>query len=110
VLCSTFTHMNAMTEHLKDTFNLPKHWFKNPHLTQPFDSISHVQNATAPTLVMHGTEDPEVPLLFAEQLYNEVNLPPSQKQLEVFEGEPHYIDPEQLMERTERFLQRQGVV
>jgi uncharacterized protein len=110
VLCSTFTHMNAMSEHLKDTFNLPKHWFKNPSLTQPFDSISHVQKATAPTLVLHGTEDPEVPLLFAEQLYNEVNLPAYQKQFEVFAGEPHYIDPEALMDRTERFLHRQGVV
>lgn len=109
VLCSTFTHMNAMTEYLKDQFNIPKGWFTDPNLSNPFDSLEHVQKATAPTLILHGKDDPEVPLIYAEQLFEEVALPASKKDKAWFEGEPHYIDPEKVMNEVESFLKKQKV-
>ena len=110
VLSSTFSHLNAMTEYLKDTFGVPKDWFVDPTLSNPFDSLKHVQKATAPTIVLHGTEDPEVPLIYAKQLHEEVGLPESQKHFEPFEGEPHYIDPKLLMDKVDWFLKKQNVI
>jgi dipeptidyl aminopeptidase/acylaminoacyl peptidase len=67
--------------------------------------ITHVANAQTPTLILHGTEDPWVPVGQAQELYRALRWRGVPVELVLYPGEGHSIDlRENQLDRLQRVL------
>jgi len=108
--------LKALTEvdhrfeaHYTDTLVAPNNG--SPESEQAFDALSPVHRAdriTKPLLLMHGTEDPVVPIAQSEALADRIRTAGGDVEFVVYEGEGHgFRDPVNVAdeyERTENFL------
>ena len=64
----------------------PKFW----KAFEKYDLCKSIKNINCPILLLHGKEDPKVPLIESETLYEEANEP---KEIIILEGADHGLQP-----------------
>jgi dipeptidyl aminopeptidase/acylaminoacyl peptidase len=95
---------NRYRQMIMDTYGDPK---ANPQFWNSIDPVAFVSEIKTPVQLHHGTADPEVPLLFSENLYNKLTAAGKTVEFYTYTGADHNISGKsfsQAMTRTVEFF------